>query len=190
MKKSMNDLAKSFKELVRYNEKMVGANSKVNKAIKVNGWMNKHSNEHPFAGKGCLICFQYTNVGTNEVMYYAFSDKEVLDLFNELVMNIISDRESMNYSLYIKGITQIFRDYNCDGFNLDEWDVEFIVKPNYDESNIDSEDYDLSHLSTMDGFTIENLINDMNDIRMRDINLAQFVAEECMVLLSREQRAA
>ena len=189
MKKNMRNLTESFKQLVRYNEKISGKMG--NPANMVNGWIEGYTADRPYNGEGCLICFQYTSLkDASDVKFYAMSEKEVLEMFHDLVSNLISVNESMNFALYIKGMTAMCRDYQHTGLDVNDWDMQFIIKSCYDAADDDAGGHDLLHLSTMDGFTIDNMINDMNDLRMRDISVAQFVAEQCMVLLNNEQRAA
>ena len=119
-------------------------------------------------------------------MYYACSDLEVESLFVILLINFMTQQGSMKDALTMMGLSQLMLNCDKEDFDLQDWSMGIMIKTYYDAFFKDNRIDDLSHLCTMQEFTAENLMEDMNEIRMRGINTAQFIAEQCLVMMSNE----
>jgi hypothetical protein len=184
MEKELLDLMKSFEDLVQLDEQ--GSLGVINKN-EVSGWLTDYSKNKPYSGEGCLVYFQYiNNKKNNQVMYYACSDLEVESLFVILLINFMTQQGSMKDALTMMGLSQLMLNCGKEDFDLQDWSMGIIIKTYYDAFFKDNRIDDLSHLCTMQEFTAENLMEDMNEIRMRGINTAQFIAEQCLVMMSNE----
>ena len=186
MQKGLFDLMKSFKDLMQLDRRgLLGVKNK----SEVYGWLKGYSVKKPFNGEGCLVFFKYTNIKNNkQVMYYACSDNLVSDLLSTLVMKLVTKTETIIEDLVVMAYSLFMNEFSDKKWDWNDWQLKILVKADYDAIPKDKGKFDLSHLSTTEGFTVENMMDDMNEVRMRGINMAQFIAEQCMVLVHLEKQ--
>lgn len=153
---------------------------------KVFGWLAPTFNSA--CGEGSLITFAYTNRKSGDIKLYAMHDEQLMDLLYFIYAFLYGLEGSMEDLLYITAVTQLMKDYGNDDLKLDELEISYLVKGYYERKT--TLDYDLSHLNLTENFNPAGLKADMYEMRMRGINLAQLVAEVCLVFLEREEKAA
>ena len=154
---------------------------------KVSGWLEP--SENIVNGEGCLITFAYINTENGELKFYAMSDTDILQLLYFIYVLLESSTITMDVVLYAAAATRLINENkDVDSFHLEEWEITYLVKSYYEKMT--DQDYDLSHLNFTDQFNLEGLNADMDEMRMRGINLAQLIAEECLVFFEKEKRAA
>ena len=171
-----------LKELVCINENL---SAKSGQEGFVSGWMNHCTKKRPYDGKGTLISYVFSNKRSGEVLYYACSDEQVISLFTIMYRHLESEEKSMRKELYIKGLDELCKNQGISERDTVDWDVNFRMKGNYDVYALNQIE-DLNHLNTMNGFTLENFELDFQDFSKRNINLAQFIVEQCILLISKE----
>lgn len=180
------------KDFDRYINDLMGLNEKFSECFghkeKTAGWLSNYTKKKPYTGKGSLISIKFSNSRSGEVLYYCLDDREVIQLCTVLFANIGSHQVSASRVLFDLGCNRLMEDQGINFDVQEDWDINLIIKGNYEAK--EKEEYDLSHLSTVQCFTIENLMNDFLKAPSRGLNIAQLITEEYMLLLKFELGAA
>ena len=184
MKKVIIDFQQLVNHLVNYN---VLLSKQIGNRERVSGWLKEYNDIVPYHGEGSLIYIKYRNeMMNNMVLYYAFSDKEVILLVYYLIDKLNQTRSTLFDSLSNLLFEKLKLSLTLDNEDVNNWTFELFVKDNYLKT-VQDEVYDYSFLHTSEGFTLGNFLDDIKDFNMRKINVSQFIAEQIMNLLYLER---
>ena len=185
----INETSSEYRELLNslesYNSHLSKNLGKINR---IDGWMERSSEEAPYNGEGSLVYFKYQNQNDkSKTYYYVLTDNEVIRLYQFILSKIVSRLHTVKRSFDSYTSAPLLKKMSHQSEDTHWW-VEVHIKEHYGVK--DERVNNFTHLNTFGGLTAENLDKDLDQIENRGINFCQFIAEQCMLALDQERRIA